>query len=665
MSFKQIGFFAEIVNILKEMAHMKKILPHILAAFALACQVFGQGSGAPETSVSAAAPFRAEIGKPFEVSFAFDIPDGWHIYGANPGELGAPTQIALELPRGFSQTRTVWPPERPFDFMGVKSWGYSGKIEIRAELLAGESAKTGQIEIPVKISMLQCADTCVPAEKKLALKFWLENPAQSAASSRPLESSAAAVAPAESSAKIPNLAAIILGAFAGGIILNLMPCVFPVIGLKIMSFASGAKRGQGEILANAVFYTAGIVLSFLALGAVLVLFKNAGEQAGWGFQLQNPIFTAGAALLFFAMGLSFAGAFEMGSSLAGRAAQLESAAREGANPGWAAAIGGEIAAGTPGGDGAKGFRPGKYLASFFSGVLAVLVASPCTAPFMGSAVGYALAAEASNEETFSVFAAIGLGMAFPYLLISAIPPLAKAMPRPGAWMEILKNLLSIPLFASAIWLMWVFSQQTGAAVALASAMLVLAVGLRAFGICAQPHRRRSVRYAGIAAAALSAAASIWIACEYSPENPPQSASVSASAPASFPTPAGSARTISNAYSESGGEVREWTPEAFAELRRAGRAVYVDFTASWCITCQYNKRILFSPKVMAALKKSKAAMLVGDWTNKNPQIRAELEKYGRAGVPLNIYWPAGADSSPEILPAILTEGALLDAIDKRR
>lgn len=657
MSFKQIDFFAEIVNILKEMAHMKKILPHILAAFALAYQVFGQASGVPETSVSAAAPFRAEIGKPFEVSFAFDIPAGWHIYGANPGELGAPTQIALELPRGFSQTRMVWPPERPFDFMGVKSWGYSGKIEIRAELLAGESAETGEIEIPVKISMLQCADTCVPAEKKLALKLSLEKPAWPAASPQASAPSPAVAAPAENPAKIPNLAAIILGAFAGGIILNLMPCVFPVIGLKIMSFASGARRGQGEILANAVFYTAGIVLSFLALGAVLVLFKNAGEQAGWGFQLQNPIFTAGAALLFFAMGLSFAGAFEIGSSLAGRAAQLESAAREGANSGWAAAIGGDAAAGAAGGGGAKGFRPGKYLASFFSGVLAVLVASPCTAPFMGSAVGYALAAEASNEETFSVFAAIGLGMAFPYLLISAIPPLAKAMPRPGAWMEILKNLLSIPMFASAIWLMWVFSQQTGAAVALASAMLVLAVGLRAFGVCAQPHRRRFVRYAGIVAAVLSAVAAMWIAYEYSPKNPQQPASASA--------PAASARAISNAYSEIGGEVLEWTPETFAELRRAGRAVYVDFTASWCITCQYNKRILFSPEVMAALKKSGAVMLLGDWTNKNPQIRAELEKYGRAGVPLNIYWPAGADSSPEILPAILTGGALLDAIDKRR
>lgn len=619
----------------------------VLSAAILLAGAYARAS-APETSVYAALPVSVQKGKDITAVFTFDIPKGWHIYGQNAGEFGEPTKIEAKLPAGLRHISTKWPAEENFDFMGMKSSGYSGKIDVRMTFEADSSAKTGPVEIPVKISMVQCMDTCMPIEKNLKLKFFLQAPSPENLVAEP-SAKQTLEAPGNATAEtgFGKILSILAGAFFGGAILNLMPCVFPVIGIKILSFASGANDGYGKTLLNAAFYTAGIVVSFLALGAALVSLKHAGIQAGWGFQLQSPLFTACAALLFFAMGLSFAGAFEIGASIAGKATEATNAAWANANQNaWANALGGEKA---------PERRPAdkKFAASFLSGVLAVLVASPCTAPFMGSAVGYVLTADVSNELTFSVFAALGLGMAAPYMALSAMPSLARAMPKPGAWMEVLKNIFSIPLFASAIWLVWVFDKQTNEAAALLSAILILAVGLRTFGMCSAPHRTAAARAFGFVAALAGAAAAVWISLE-----------VSKMASESAETGLQNKSALVTEFENYGIKASEWSAEKLDSLRKSGKPVYVDFTAAWCITCQYNKMVLFSKAVTDALKKREVEVLVADWTNRNSAIKEELSKYGRAGVPLNVYFPPNGKQAV-ILPAILTEQAVLDAVDKSR
>lgn len=236
---------------------------------------------------------------------------------------------------------------------------------------------------------------------------------------------------------------------------------------------------------------------------------------------------------------------------------------------------------------------------------------------------------------------IGLGMASPYVALSAIPALARAMPRPGAWMDILKQLLSIPLFATVIWLVWVYSNQTGNIVAILSALLILAVGARIFGMFYMPHLSRLKRALSLAAFALSAAAAVFV---------------------SYPGEISPAVEVEN---PAGDKAQSWSPALQEKLIKDGKNVYVDFTASWCLTCQYNKQILHSPEIMELFKKNNVVILAGDWTNKNPQITKELEKFGRAGVPLNLLYSHKDPDAPQVLPAILTKSLIIDAVDKIR
>lgn len=552
-------------------------------------------------------------GKIFSIDFNFKIPAKEHIYSNRPSENGSPTTISLKLPEGYKLESLEWPKPSEFEFFGMKSEGYSGDITVRARISPPAKFQSGATaKASATVDMLACSDMCVPIKKELSFEL----PA-ALVSSQPVKDSGTNFVDAKpgggepatpQNGKIQNaqvssisyaaLFTAIFGAFLGGIILNLMPCVFPVIGIKILSFAS-ADDSRSRIM-GAAAYSLGIVASFIALAAVLVGLRAAGSGLGWGFQLQNPAFSSSMALLFFAMGLSFAGMFEIGAGFAG---------------------------GRLGGTGKN-----KYLASALSGVLAVLVASPCTAPFMGTAIGAALATDAGAGFTFSVFAALGIGMAFPYILLSLIPSLSKKMPRPGAWMETLKHILSIPMFASAIWLAWVYCEQTGAAARIMSAALVLAVGLRIFGLYYMPHFGRAARTSAAVVCLASIAAAAWIAWD---------------APAA-------------AASDS---AQNWSEQKLSELRKSGKIVYVDFTASWCLTCQYNKKILESSAVQEAFKKRGVKFIVGDWTNKNPDISKKLAEFGRAGVPLNLVYPADENLPPEVLPAILTPDIVIEAVDK--
>ena len=595
--------------------------PLIIALFA-ACAASAQVDFRVETVKA-----EASAESPARVDLVLDIAPKWHIYGKTASAVGEPTQFEFSLPDGIKSVSLEWQKEKTFESFGEKYGGYDGKTTVSALIYPKAGAKAGAEKIKVSAKWLACSDTCVPQEKSAEFEVKIAGGAKAAdgglqkasesprlAANAQISKSASAETPPVANAKNAGadetergahsgFFAVLCAAFAGGLILNLMPCVFPVIGLKIMSFARGAGASGKSAVLGAAAYAGGIVASFCALAGVLIALRAAGENLGWGFQLQNPVFAAAMALLFFAMALSFAGAFEIGAGFAG---------------------------GSAGTDGRH-----KYLSSALSGVLAVLVASPCTAPFMGSALGAALAGGASTAESMSVFAMLGLGMASPYVVLAAFPALAKRMPKAGAWTETLKNILSIPLFATVVWLVWLYGKQTGETVHLLSALLVLGVGLRIYGMFSLPHFSRRTRIFAKCAAASAIAAAMYIGAvgaEFAEENKSDESAEDA-----------------------------WSAAKVDALRRDGRRVYVDFTAAWCLTCQYNKRVLRSEKIKKLFAERKIAVLVGDWTNRDESITEELKKYGRAGVPLNLLFPP--KGLPIELPAVLTESALIEAVDK--
>ncbi|MDZ7637704.1 MAG: thioredoxin family protein [Bryobacterales bacterium] len=405
-----------------------------------------------------------------------------------------------------------------------------------------------------------------------------------------------------------SLLVILLSAFAGGMILNLMPCVFPVLSLKIMGFVQQAGEDRAKIRSHGFVFAAGVLASFWALAGSLLVLRAGGAQLGWGFQLQSPAFVAAMALLIFGLGLSMAGVFEIGASLT----RL----------------------------GAAGSRSEGYSSSFFSGVLATAVATPCTAPFMGGALGYAISQPA--WESMLVFTLLGAGMATPYLVLSLNPGLLKRLPRPGAWMETLKQLLSFPLFATAIWLLWVFGLQTGidGATGLLAAMLCLGVAGWILGHWNAYSISARARVVSRTFATLAVAAGLALAWSAS----------SQSAPAAI----GSANSESAVW-------QPWSAAKVAALVAEGKPVFVDFTAAWCLTCQVNKRtVLHRESVEKAFQEKGVTLLVADWTNQDPEIAAQLEALNRSGVPVYALYKSNSPS-PVLLPELLTEGIVMAAL----
>jgi thiol:disulfide interchange protein len=386
-------------------------------------------------------------------------------------------------------------------------------------------------------------------------------------------------------------------AFLGGAILNLMPCVFPVLALKAIGLARGGR-------AHAVSYTAGILAAFAAMGGALMAARASGG-GGWGFQFASPAFVAATAWVMLAIGLNLAGVFRVG---AGRLA--------GAGQGWAAR--------------------GGHAGSFATGLLAVLVATPCTAPFMAGAVAGALAAPPLG--TVSVFVAMGLGLAAPYAALACVPGLGRFLPRPGRWMERLRTVLALPMFGAAVWLLWVLSQEAGAEAlwaGLAGAGLVGGAGWLA-GTTQRGHVRSWRFGAGGAAVALTLALALLA---------PIQAGLRAAVPA-----------------VEGAET--FTPVRLAALREAGRPVFVDMTAAWCVTCLVNERVAIDTQaVRRAFQDRNVAYLKGDWTRQDPALTAFLRENGRDGVPLYLFYPARAEA-PVVLPQVLTAGTVLAALGER-
>jgi thiol:disulfide interchange protein len=354
-----------------------------------------------------------------------------------------------------------------------------------------------------------------------------------------------------------TLFAALLGALLGGLILNLMPCVFPVLALKVVGFTQHAADKAAH-RRSGLAYFAGVVLSFVALGALFLALRAGGEQLGWGFQLQNPLVVAGLAVLFTVLGLNLIGLFEFGSVLPSSIATARAK-----NP---------------------------TVDSFLSGVLAVAVASPCTAPFMGASLGFALGLPAI--EALLIFAAIGVGMALPYLVASFIPAVARVLPRPGAWMNTFKKLMAFPMFATVVWLVWVLGQQLPLFDSLSEAKAQETNGFETSRVRWQP----------------------------------------------------------------------WQPGSVDQLLAKGQPVFVDFTAAWCVTCQFNKKATLSkPELLAEFDAKKVQLLRADWTRRDPAIGAALKELGRSGVPVYVLYAPG--KAPQVLSEIISVDDVRQALGK--
>jgi thiol:disulfide interchange protein DsbD len=404
-----------------------------------------------------------------------------------------------------------------------------------------------------------------------------------------------------------SLAAALMLALLGGVILNLMPCVFPVLGIKVMGFVNAAHGSDAVLRRQGLSYTAGIIVSFLALALLMLSLRGAGQAIGWGFQMQQPGFVVVLILLFFFMALNLSGVFEIGTSLQAKAGDLEQRAQT---------------------------KP--VSGAFFSGVLATAVATPCMAPGLGASVGYTLGQ--STAVALAVFGAIALGLALPVLALSFFPALLRWLPKPGAWMQTFKEVMAFPLYATVVWLVWVLGSLTGND-AVARILAALVTGALAAWIYGRWQAKRPVLALSGGVIALGLALGIaWTSLDATLVDTRQGAGGSASS--------------------------DWQPfskERVAELRAEGKPVFVDFTATWCITCQVNKRVaLNETSVVDLMAQRNIVRLKADWTRQDPLITAALAEFGRNGVPLNVLYPVQGE--PIVLPEILTPALVRSAIE---
>ena len=659
-----------------------------------------------------------------EVTLALrlNIKEHWHTYWRNPGDSGLPTRLAWTLPEGFTAGEIAWPFPKKLPLGPLMNFGYDGEVLHLVKLRTPVATpRSGYAELRAKADWLVCSDVCIPENADLVLRLpaatkpprrdarWeqafasalgnipksvdlpgaaallganaltislppkiapsatgeleffpyvddlianagrqvfseagagngatltipLADPrgktperidgvllsakgwpgmteAKAIAISIPLAVAAGLTQPVSPGnlkgssppgGDIGFLMALVF-AFAGGLLLNIMPCVFPVLGLKVMGFAKAALQAPGAVRRQGLAFSAGVVVSFWVLAGVLIAFRTAGEAIGWGFQLQSPLFVTALAFLFMLLALNMSGLFEFGSRIQAVAGNAEL------------------------GSGAGGSRD-----AFFSGTLATAVATPCTAPMMGAALGFTLSQP--PWVAVPVFTVIAIGMAAPVALLSFFPAWLRRLPKPGAWMETFKQALAFPLFGTVVWLVWVIGSQLGndAVARLLFGLVLLGAGAWLYGRnqCTRPGFATLVAVASFAVAIFTA----W------PE--PVSATVAGGQP--------------------DGEWQPYSRERLNEARAKRQPAFVDFTASWCITCQVNKRVALNDSAVKQRFVERGVVRIkADWTRQDPAITAALAEFGRNAVPLYVYYPEQGE--PQVLPEILTPDIVLKAL----
>jgi thiol:disulfide interchange protein/DsbC/DsbD-like thiol-disulfide interchange protein len=665
-------------------------------------------------------------GQPIEAALRLKIIDHWHTYWVNPGDSGLPTKLAWTLPAGFTAGAIEWPHPKKLPLGPLTNFGYEGEVLHLVTLQTPVGLKAGEnVTLSAKADWLVCADVCIPEEGVVSLilpvsvgplvadkanasaftsaraalpqaaagwktsatvgskdlKILITQPIGESFDAKeisfyPLEGDVIANAgkqvltrvseglmltvpladaanrelkslegvlvadggwgkansgkaitisapltyvpianPSTSvplQAKVPDaplpvlgLLSAILFALLGGLVLNLMPCVFPVLGIKVMGFVENAHGDASLLRKQGIAFFIGVMLSFMVLVGLMLALRSAGESIGWGFQLQEPLFVAALAVLFFVMALNLSGVFEVGTRLQSAAGNAELNAQK--NP-------------TSG--------------AFASGVLATLVATPCMAPGLGASVGFTL--NQSVPVALAVFAAMAIGLALPVVLLSFFPALLRRLPKPGAWMETFKQFMAFPLYATVVWLAWVLGAQTGN-----DGMAKLLIGLTLVAMAAWAYGRWQFKKPMMATVAASIVALLGAGAVWSG--------------ASTPPVALAAQADS-----------EWipfSPQKITELRAAGKGVFVDFTATWCITCQVNKRVaLNQASVIKRFGELNIVRMKADWTLKDPVITATLAEFGRNGVPLYVFYPQSG--SPIVLPEVLTPSVVLASVEAK-
>jgi len=650
----------------------------------------------------------------------FKLEPGWHVYWKNAGDSGEPPHIHWTLPDGVTAGPLQFPAPKRLPLGPLMDFGYENDVLFTLGIDVAKSTRPGPATLHAKVDWLVCREVCIPGKADLDATSYLvvENPKGTGYDPRdvgtwaefqnqfpkPLPSTDKAVfqptptgfrlavetGQRESTAEFfpadqdivdnpapqivhPTRSGLVLElkkdanltadpaqlkgvlelsggrnyeiaatkemglatagmeylpasapgfsmlallrtaglAFLGGLLLNLMPCVFPVLFLKGLALVNSGNEERHKLRTHGLVYTTGILVSFWALVAVLLGLRAAGARLGWGFQFQSPIFLALMAGLLFFLGLSLAGQFEIGLTLTSAGGSL--AAKQG------------------------------YTGSFFTGVLAVVVATPCTAPFMGAAIGYALSA--SPVVTFAVFTALALGLAAPYVALTLQPAWTRLLPRPGAWMEVLRQAVSVPIFATVIWLAWVLAQAYGAATLAALLVSLLLLAIAGWFLGRWPGRRWA---AAVAAVIVVGVIGVAVFAERELSEPRVSLTLEdARALASLPRVKG--------------QWEPWSAEAVSRYQAQGRPVFVDFTASWCLSCQVNERVaLGQPQVQQAFQAGNVALLRADWTRHDEAITEALAAMDRSGVPAYALYAPGA-SQPQLLPEVLTPSIVTSAL----
>ncbi len=537
---------------------------------------------------------------PTELLARFTMPGNYYLYRDN-------TRFSIQPP-GLRMAAPAWPAATPHvdDHFGEVAV-FFGQIELPITVAPSAAGNATSAALSVEFQGCQLDGICYPPMTR-QIRFELpaasqEQFAQATAfvDANPYMPSALKEPLVNVPATLGIFGALVL-ALLGGVILNLMPCVLPVLSLKVLGVAQSGES-VAKARSHALWYTLGVLVSFAAVGLAVVALRAAGQALGWGFQLQQPLFVAVLVYVMAAVGLSLSGVFNVGTGLIGVGQGLTS--RSG-----------------PTGD-------------FFTGVLAVVVASPCTIPLMSPALTYAFSSSALMA--LLIFLMLGLGLALPFLLIGFVPALASRLPRPGAWMETLKQFLAFPMYLTAIWLLWVLGRQRGVdAVALALAgVTVLALGLWWW----ERNRYRSSSVPRVVAIALMALSLLPLA--QIPRLDP-------------PARAGMVDVDANHVA--------FSAERLASLRAEGRGVFVDMTADWCITCKANERaVINTDRFRDLLERSNTTLMIGDWTNVDPLINDFLRQYNSPGVPLYVVFRPGEAGPGQVLPTVLTHGIVEQAL----
>ncbi|WP_139415016.1 protein-disulfide reductase DsbD family protein [Chlamydia abortus] len=654
-------------------------------------------------------------GGTFGLGIKIAAPKGSHIYWKNPGEVGSPLRIHWILPKGFTVEEEHWPTPKVFEEEGVTFFGYDDQAFIVADIRAPESLDDQEsVVLKAHVEWLACGESCVPGNVNLELSLPYRDgaailyPERTAEFAQTLQTqprlledqtitlgrsqdgeiilntpgqknraekawfisekadkifaySEEAVSDASGTAwklkiktlsgvqknqelqgillltdkaggevasfavrgqisdsesgtsTLGNYVMIMTMAFLGGLLLNIMPCVLPLVTLKVYGLIKSAGEHRSSVIINGLCFTLGVVGCFWGLAGVASLLKMLGHNIGWGFQLQEPMFVATLVIVFFLFALSSLGLFEMGTMFASLGGKLQSTE--------------------------SGGSKNKAVGAVFNGVLATLVTTPCTGPFLGSILG--LVMSLSFIKQLLIFTSIGLGMALPYLVFSIFPKMLSVLPKPGSWMSTFKQLTGFMLLGTVTWLAWIFGSETST-----TALIILLAGLWLTGIGAwilgkwgtpvSPKKHRviaSTVFLGFVAGALSLS---FVASKHFVE------------------------ATETAVVQENNVWQPFSSAKLAQLRKEGRAVFVNFTAKWCLTCQMNKPVLYARAVQEMFKEHGVVTLEADWTRKDPEITEELARLGRASVPSYVYYPAD-QSDPIVLPEKITQSVLEDQV----